>query len=224
MQFLSVGGYCQVAHQIQRYTGCKTSSPFDWLVSPIDGTIKIIEDDGEGLARDVKTRSNGKSAICARYGVSYHHEFIRDKDGLVVFSVEALLSTRAKLLHKLRNFRAQARMGPVTFIRFGTFAHSADANPYLADEPMPFSKLNALAVALEAMSRDFRLAVVNHDSIWPLHADVALDERIDLHRIEVSESGTWEGDDAQWDAILGQYAPRPDKARKVRGAYVRQEA
>ena len=82
---VSLGAHCETVAQIDKYFGGATGTPFDWMISPVDSVIKIIEDDGARLGTSFVTGWLGKSIQCNVYGCVYYHEFERTIDGRCLF-------------------------------------------------------------------------------------------------------------------------------------------
>ena len=77
---ISLGGLCQVPYQVEQRFGLRISSPFDWLVTPLEAVTKILADDGASFGQAASPRFDGATAVCDRYGVAYHHDFPRTAD------------------------------------------------------------------------------------------------------------------------------------------------
>jgi hypothetical protein len=146
-RIVSLGGHCEPAAQLRRVGMYQFHSPFDWLVTPMTALCDIISDRGERLATEFVTSNDGKSVACRSYGVLYHHEFARDEDGRVMFSVPAMHACRSKLQHKMESFtRMCCGDERVLFIRQSITTHL----PW--DRARDFSELRAQGSITDVVS------------------------------------------------------------------------
>ncbi|MEH3144575.1 MAG: DUF1796 family putative cysteine peptidase [Methylobacterium frigidaeris] len=82
---ISIGGACEVAHQLRQFTGNHSANLFDWWITPFNGLVNVIENDFEGLLlQQNMTVVSRRSVACSRYGIVHHHDFRRDSEGFIV--------------------------------------------------------------------------------------------------------------------------------------------
>lgn len=119
ISIFSLGSNCTPSLQINRHLGIKPTSPFDWLVTPFDSIIKILQTDGKLFGTSISTALNGKTAFCENYGVFYHHEFTR-RVGTeqVIFDVESIENCRNKLLFKYNRMIEICKISKPIFVRY----------------------------------------------------------------------------------------------------------
>ncbi|HEX3954962.1 MAG TPA: DUF1796 family putative cysteine peptidase [Stellaceae bacterium] len=146
MQFgrvISLGGVCQVSHQIERKYGAHPTSPFDWLVTPLGSIERILADDGTRFGQDVFVEET--LAICKAYGVGYHHEFPRDSEQKPIVSSENRNVCGGKLSYKYSKFvQTLSDNMPTLFIRMLGHHNNPIAVPYIPDDdPVSNSDLRA---------------------------------------------------------------------------------
>lgn len=207
---ISLGAHCAVRYHVDRVLGRSGSDPFEWAVTPLGAVFDVIAHDAEGIGESVSTISDGRSAVDARYGICWHHEFPRDDLGKVIISVENLKNLQSKMHHKWNKMLDNARNGRILFIRYGNKKKDAIAYIGMEDEPIQTSELNSLAFVLEKLcpASDFKIAYVNHPNIWgDIVDDCLLDERIDVHQFEWVPGTDWNGNEAHWNRILEGYDP-----------------
>ena len=82
---VSLGGWCEPAWQIRKYTGEETAYFFDWLVSSAEAVVSLIENDFQHVfeRHDLKLWKNGESVVDTSNGILFHHSFSRTDSGLV---------------------------------------------------------------------------------------------------------------------------------------------
>lgn len=80
--FISIGGFCGVAQDLEKLGLRSTSSPFDWCVSEFEGIVRLIENkfDGfmkyENLIQDKDHRERYKDNA---YNIVFFHDFSKYK-------------------------------------------------------------------------------------------------------------------------------------------------
>lgn len=204
---VSLGAWCQTAYQIKQQQQNLLPSCFDWLVTPWDALISILEDDGAKLGLKVAYDHYSKTIKCQHYGVLYAHEFKPDQSGIPYVSEENLGQCRAKLLHKYRKmFDAILNGGTTLFVRFGGTAEPAAAWPYLAQgNPRSEDDLNELMLLLR---RKFPAAHAKLLFIWQdQFSDHNLDNsKLDRDILTLSlprpVQARWMGEDGPWSEVF----------------------
>jgi hypothetical protein len=210
-QIISLGAWCQVAHQVHRRFGRTWGGVFDWLVTPYESLLQVIEDDGERLARSFSPVEDRNSVVCNEYGVLYHHEFRRRPDGRRIFDRFSLDNCQSKFTHKIATFLTCVRSGrPTLFVRYGTFCSNPQAYPYIA-EPSVFTDADAHRLD-ELLRRKFpnlpyTLAIVYNPEYTP--ASLTLTGRIVPWAMPVNidpdDPYRWTGNDCDWDKFFSLF-------------------
>jgi len=206
---ISLGSSCEAAFALTDYFGAKRiNSFFDWLVTPIESLINVLNTDGAGVGEDFGVVFAGTSVICRRYGLLYHHEFPRD-DGRIVFSREAVDRCRGKLRHKFDVFRDVTRNNKTLFIR-EAIATDVPGDRY-ADGAIAASALNGVASTLETFTRrnDFEIVIVLKNGVARgrrfddrIKFDVELDKRINIVSCAMFEDLPAAGDEATYSQVF----------------------
>ncbi|HZB90347.1 MAG TPA: DUF1796 family putative cysteine peptidase [Stellaceae bacterium] len=204
---ISIGGVCQVAWQIERHFGFRTTSPFDWLVTPLAAIDKILADDGAEFGRDVVV--SGDTAVCRHYGVAYHHEFPRDDARRPIVSDQTLTACRQKLRHKYEKFcSALSDQRPTLFIRMLGHLKSGALSERDPD-PVTTEDLNTLAASLERRfpRLPFAIAYVYQREFTRNRYDkAALDPRIHSFLLPYQPQDDWQGDATNWAKLFRRFS------------------
>lgn len=212
---VSLGAWCQVAEQVKRCFGEVTTGPFDWLVSPLESVIKILNDDARSLGSDAVHLD--LTAISTTYGCLYHHEFPRDADSRCIINEQALQDTQSKLKYKWASLkRALSNNEPTLFIRFGGDARPARAWPYHQNgTAIDSDDLNALDAALAAHFPDltYTLLYIWHEDLHPGDFTKPLSSRIRLARMDEPGHRLWEGDTSTWQKVFSEHCIAHKPAR-----------
>ena len=198
---VSLGAHCETVEQIVSYFGRATATPFDWMITPIDSVIKIIEDDGERLGTNFVTGWQGKTIQCNIYGCVYYHEFERTADGSCIFDVAALNECAQKMRHKMQKLTAlYTGEESVLFVR--AHGRSDAIGDRLGGDVTKSSDLNALVdvIAAKAPNLDFRMLFVHAEGrdgeAFDLTGD--LSPAIIVRKVQNPASFGWQGDFASW--------------------------
>jgi hypothetical protein len=117
--FISLGDHCSVGFAIRKFFKEQPGSPFDWLITPTNALIDILNTNGEKFGLSISYAMNGHSIMCESYGCLYHHEFSRNAKDHCIVTVDDLKNCREKLLHKYKKMinLCQPEKNPV-FIRY----------------------------------------------------------------------------------------------------------
>jgi len=165
---VSLGGWCAPAANIRRRFGNSEAMPFDWWVSPLRGTLKLLDERFENLLRpenleiitqDGKERS---SVRCNYYGILHHHDFSRDEHQSVLADISPEVSLAAeKFRFIIERFLTGFCDKRALFIRSGMAAELLESDK---SEPYPSAERQIeLAIRLHASLRD---------RILPRHLDI----------------------------------------------------
>lgn len=225
---MSLGGLCQVAFQIETHFGFRISSPFDWIVTPLEAVGRVLTDDGAGFGTSVWARQ-GRMAICDAYGVSYAHDYPRSPDGMVHVTADLLTASRHKMLHKYRKMLDALSHNPRTlFVRLAGHHDDAMMAPCIADpRPLTTEDLNSFCAAIAARfpTLDFEIAFAYLDGFTRFEAEQhRLDPRLKVFRMTDDPASGWKGRTENWTPLFQSFAiridPRFDIARQYVGATI----
>jgi hypothetical protein len=191
---LSVGHACDVAHQVRRHFQQTEAYPFDWLTTPLDGLVRLVENDFADFLDETVLVAEGKYLRDARYGVRFLHEFenpARFRDNLA--------DVRAKYERRIERWRRLMESGPsVLFVRSEQYVNAANI-----DE----AKARALLALLRRKyaRADVHLLVQN-----PPAAGISevIDDNLWLLQLKVPEPWIWSGDDVAWSEMFDRVTGR----------------
>jgi hypothetical protein len=146
--FISLGDHCTVGFAIRKFFKTEPSSCFDWLITPTNALIDILNTKGEMFGLRISHAWDINSVMCESYGCFYHHEFDRNEKGNCVITPENLRSCRDKLIHKYNKMVGicKAQGSFPLFIRNihpSSYPENGDKFVYTAD------KISAMMLALE---------------------------------------------------------------------------
>ncbi len=177
---LSLGSHCEPAFQIERFFKTKANSPFDWLISTNDSFLKILKTDGELFGLRIKYAMNGTSIYCEEYGCYYHHEFERDKEGLMIITPSSLKDCREKLLYKYNQMIEFARKSKPLFIRY---IHPAESASIQGQPLYTLEKINEIFNILSEKigHSNFELAFITIEKNNNYLIDVSAVEKFPVH-------------------------------------------
>lgn len=211
---LSLGSDCDVALQLRRTGWLQTPSVFDWLVTPWDAMMNVLEDNGKRLAQQFYLSHDGRGAACEFYNLVYWHEFTRNQHHLVEINDTAAKQTRSKLLHKMARMRAACETdGYVLFIRAGIVTDApidrfANGKVFLSSE---LDRCTKLISTLYPKLR-FSLLCIDYAGRDNVDATPPSDTRIIRYNMEMASSGSPAGlsksTDAAWDKLFMQFNHR----------------
>lgn len=211
----SLGGDCQVGWQIRKFFNNPIPSPFDWLVTPFDSLLRVLDDKGARFSRSVSVLPamppyTKESTICDDYGCSYHHDFKHGDDGHVIIDEVSLLDTRNKMMHKWNSFsEIVSRQDEVLFVHLGSHKRPPIAWPYLKEQsPLKISCINELKSKIDTLFPNTRckLLQVYYEQFSPVEIDAEVDNNVFIEKIDYRADLNWDGDDAEWRRILAPFS------------------
>ena len=113
---ISLGYHCRTARRLRDHYGFNSSLPFDWWLTPLDGTVKFLEDwDIETLydprlLKERRLKGRLANIVNARYGIRLEHEFPRDEAGAVAAGWrDHIDQARARTAHLMDKFERMNR-------------------------------------------------------------------------------------------------------------------
>ena len=83
---MSLGSNCEITGNIRSYFKIEEAYPFDWWMTPYHALLKILDNNFDGLfeEQNIIVPHDKLSIIDKKYNILYHHDFERDKEGLIV--------------------------------------------------------------------------------------------------------------------------------------------
>lgn len=218
MLYVSLGAWCQVAHQLKLQVGDKfVPSAWDWIVGPLSSVTKILDSNGGNFCEGMSLSKPSNSLTCSAYEILYHHEFKRGANDEAFSSKEGIMSAREKLAHKHISMSSRIKSSDecVTFVRFGGHARPLVAWPYAKDcSPVSTSDINEIANSIERSFPDiaFRILFVTCPAAHLFEIDhSSLDPRVWHVEMRKIPGSGWEGSDEDWSDIISKVPERFDR-------------
>ncbi len=201
-KIISLGGRCEVAHQVTRKFGAKTVPGFfDMLASSIDSVIEVIDSNFENFIAPEHLAPLGNwdgntthRLLQTRYNIGIVHAFRRQ------FSVETQIRTVRRQFELAQEYWEDLAEEPGRVL----FIHRVNTNPTAEDEfrerpitPEDAARLHA-AIRRKLADTEFDLLVVTDDGEFsedwggPDITHVVLRDVFPYR---------WQGDDGDWDEI-----------------------
>lgn len=199
---ISLGSRCQVAHQLRRkYPQCK-SQFFDWLITPDEPLLNILSDGMIGFSDEI-TLSVGHShrikmetshIVEGFYGTLLSHDFQNDgSDPHEQWKIiKRKYETTTCRFHDAMNAGLKVLFLRMSFGPSGSFGYDAEDR---AD--LELGNLLRLIIHKHWPELDYNLILVSHHE-----EDVALDGNLEIAYMPEQAEWAWQGQDADWDALL----------------------
>ena len=115
MNYISLGFFCSVAMELEKYGLRKESSPFDWTISDFRGVISAIENNFEDYVDYdslIQSKDNRAWYKNDKYNIWFYHDFDRYK------SLEKQIGrVQEKYLRRIKRFYLTISQ-PTLFIRY----------------------------------------------------------------------------------------------------------
>ena len=112
-KIISLGQACDAANQIRRIFDQTEAYPFDWLVTPYDGLVAMIERRFADFLDEGNLEVERRGVLDTRYKVRLLHDF-KDKHAFR----QTLPEVKAKYLRRIERFDAiLGAGGPILFVR-----------------------------------------------------------------------------------------------------------
>ena len=203
-EVISLGGNCETAHQIRRFSARDKAYPFDWLITPFD-SVSLLMKKGADLLFDLDNLFLGPYRVvvrCTATGIIHHHDFERDGEALVIRDAIPLQIANLKSKYKMLWDRldSQCTSGdPVLFIRtWNEFLHYPDsAAKHCADTAYDFENFVG-AIEDRYPKLDFDIAFVNYGASSRTTFGKAKFADIDYSDALYD----WRGSDKGWDKFF----------------------
>lgn len=200
-QVISLGNDCQVESQLARRFPPRPKTVFDWIGTPLDAILPILEDAGARFGEPWAVF--GDSLECVSYGTGHRHEFPETPDHRAMVDARASADARDKLVHKAQKTVALCRSGrPTLFVR--RRGASEVPSDRLRKQTMVSDDLNRIADGIAALfpTLPFRLLFIGVPDLPRQAYDFSgpLSDRVMVR--SMPNAPVWNGDDAAYDAVL----------------------
>jgi hypothetical protein len=194
-QVISLGRACQPAYQLRRILGAETAHVFDWLITPDQALLTLIESDfDQFFARERLTMGPEEWIIDRETDTRFIHEFPKGSDFEAQY--EANAGRFAMLVERWRELLASEQR--VLFVR----QHGWDADPRATA-----TRLRE-AIAQQAPSLRFALLYLT-ETEEPDWGEAGILNR----RLNQLDPYEWQGDGVAWSTLLGEAVSVPPAAR-----------
>jgi hypothetical protein len=195
---LSLGNTCQTAYQIERKGLRKCAGPLDWFISPLDGTIKLLENRFTNFMQKenlkiIDVYENRKFVVKdTLYNIISYHDFPCSNEYCIKVNDYEFFKTR--LMDKINRFYTQLEtLNSILFIINGASTG--------IDEYIRLSKI--IAVARKKLS--FHVLICGYSISDKMHLKQI--ENISFYKFRKIKrfsdpSDRWKGNDEEWDNCL----------------------
>jgi Putative papain-like cysteine peptidase (DUF1796) len=195
---ISLGSFCQTAHQIRRHFGCENAHIFDWWVTPTVALVELMESGFSDLFSEqnmtIVTEAEGEAVMCARYGLMHYHDF----DDAKISGTLSPFLVRAACQENMSKFsyllkRLLKLSGDVLFIRAGSgyvknYSKNMEFNIELATR---FT--NALERLIPAVN--FKILLLDSSAVLE-------DRRFFTDSLNTYNCESWNGSDQGWSELF----------------------
>jgi predicted glycosyltransferase len=190
-RLVGIGRSCQCPHQLRRITGDNTAAYFDWLGTPMPGLLEVLRRDFTNCfeRKDLVISPDRTTVLHREHKLSYRHLFAHIR-GTQIIDPAALdreyEDKRTKMKVLAERWIESIQREPTLFVRHDEITEE--------DARLLFEQL-----ARQAISNRVELLVI----LPPGNSWVSTHPSIHVATgIPPSGPGNWQGDDAQWDAVI----------------------
>lgn len=203
---LSLGSRCQVAHQLRRIYPQIGANFFDWLITPDQALLKMLDEGLPGFSEGVsfklgpshKKPYRHRHVLESDYGCLLSHDFLND--GAPLESLwPAIKGKYEKTSARFRETLSGARR--VLFVRMsfgppGSFGYDREDRADFA-----FGQEVSRRIRARWPELDYRLLLISH------HAEDARREgEIEVVHLPEQTAWNWQGLNEDWDRVFKPYA------------------
>lgn len=205
---ISVGGNCEVAHNLREFTGSTSAHVFDWWVAPFPGVIDLLDSNFTGLfeSSNMEIMGDRKAVRCKRYGIIHHHDFKRDENKRVIVEeveeqLPKLTAKYAALLSRLLGACSDGRR--VLLIRsWREIIHEPKGYPKQLIPGVPIYDFSGFVDAFRRRFPDANISVlfVNYGG-----------QRVDIDEVyfdnikDYGDTPGWQGSALGWRELLNRH-------------------
>ena len=199
---ISLGGRCQVAHQLRRKYPAMKSKFFDWLITPDQSLIAMLRDGMTGfsiLTPLVQGPSHRKKfghvhIVEGDYGTLLSHDFVNDgrAPGDQWKQIKGKYDRTILRFHEALGSGGRVLFVRMSFGRSGSFGYDVDDRANLE-----LGTKIAASISKNWPDLDYSLILISH-----IEADDVVCGNIEILYAPEQFEWNWEGKDLDWDFML----------------------
>jgi hypothetical protein len=203
---IGLGGNCEVAEHLRRYTGLEQANIMDWWVTPLTAIPKLLDERFVNIGRPENMRlvAGRKSVMCLHYGIAHHHDFPRcddltiDESIIPSHSVE-LQQKYAMLAQRFINDCSSGQT--ILFVRSWRDRLEIPQTQHAIDDIVRYDFDGTIAaIERNFPALDFSILFVNYGIHTSAHP------RALFHNIEdKGDGGGWSGSPGGWNDMFDRY-------------------
>ncbi len=202
---ISLGARCQVAHQLRRKFPHLKSQFFDWLNTPDQALVEILNEGMKGFPDDLplslgpshQHQFNHRHIIEGRFGTLLSHDFINDGSDIY----DQWKSVKEKYKKTTSRFHETVeRSDNILFVRMsfgltGSLGYDTDSR---ANHDLAIDIKKAIVRTFPNLK--FSLLLISH-----VREDETVDGNLTVSYLPEQIGETWEGKNEDWDMLLDRY-------------------
>lgn len=205
-KIIGIGGNCEVAEHIRRFTREKRANIMDWWITPMGSLSKLLGERFDKLMQleNMKLINGGMTVMCTHYGIAHHHDFPRLENKRI--DVAAIPQTVLEMQGKYEMLRERFLADcdghqRVLFVRTWRDTLAVPPNQQAIDDVHQFDFDGTIALFEEAFPNlDFSILFVNYGVQRSNHP------RAMFHNIhDKGDSKTWAGSPGGWDEMFDRF-------------------
>ena len=201
LRFISLGADCQPAQQIQK-NGRREKHFFDWLSTPINSVIRLIENDFEHYLRLEDLVPDQDRHKLYKVTDKYNQiDFAHDFEAFDERNIKAVQARYEYLADKFRSLFDDATEDPPFFVR----------RWHPIDGPENEGLALQLHRALRARRHDIRLLYLHNDGS---RKEIVLENYRSAFLAQPFEG--WEGDSIAWSYLLNEFSTSDNQTHTTR--------
>lgn len=199
---ISLGGRCQVAHQLRRKYPSMKSKFFDWLITPDQSLIDMLDDGMTGFSSETPLSqgpSHRKSfghihMVEGRYGTLLSHDFVNDggDPGAQWVRIKGKYDATALRFHETLGSGGRVLFVRMSFGRSGSFGYDVGDRANLA-----LGKKISASIAKHWPDLEYKIILVSH-----IAEDAIVEGDIEVVYAPEQLDWIWSGTDLDWDFLL----------------------
>ena len=199
---ISLGGRCQVAHQLRRKYPNMKSKFFDWLITPDQSLIAMLRDGMTGFSNEtplVQGPSHLKKfghahIVEGDYGTLLSHDFVNagSEPGAQWKQIKGKYDRTVLRFHETLGSGGRILFVRMSFGRSGSFGYDVDDRANLE-----LGKKIAASISKFWPDLEYKLILISH-----IKEDAVIHGNIEIIYAPEQFEWIWEGKDQHWDYLL----------------------